>query len=206
MVLDPQNLLTKWGDFAPWVIFALALLAGLNVPISIDILLTLSALIAAHYLPEKLILLFSLFTIGCILSAWISYSLGRFFGRFIPSERRAKISAFYAKFGCITFFICRFIPFGVRNLFFMSSGASKVSFYKFALFDAMACTLWSSLFFFSIYHLGQNFDSVLTLLKHLNIAIFAVFITIALTLFFFYKHRKKQDTRVSSGENSKDLL
>ncbi len=192
MALDPRILVDKWGSFAPWIIFSLTLLAGLSLPISIDILITLTALLAANYLPEKAYLLFSLFTIGCIFSAWISYSIGRFFGRFIKPEKTEKVAAFYKKFGFLAFFICRFIPFGVRNAFFMSSGASKVSFRKFALFDSLACAIWSTIFFTTIYKLGQNFDSVLTHLKHLNIVIFSLFAigVISFFIYRFYKQRK----------------
>ncbi len=200
-MMDPEALLSKWGNFAPWVIFTLALLAGLNLPISIDVLLALAALIAAHYLPEQWLLLFGLFTLGCILSAWVSYSLGRFLGKLTKKKDRIlKVAAFYKKFGALTFFICRFIPFGVRNIFFMSSGFSKVPFLKFALLDALACTLWSSIFFFSIYNLGQNFTSVLTTLKQLNIILFSLFAIIGLTAFLIYKFRKKKKT-----ENTPDL-
>jgi membrane-associated protein len=191
-MLDPSSIVEKWGAFAPYIIFLLALLAGLNLPISIDVLITLTALLAANYLPEKVYLLFSLFTLGCIFSAWLSYSLGRFFGRFVKPEKTQKIANFYKKFGVLAFFICRFIPFGVRNAFFMTSGASKVSFRKFALFDAMACTLWSILFFFPIYKLGQNFETVLTHLKHLNIILFSLFLTGGIIAFFFYRKKAKR--------------
>jgi membrane-associated protein len=196
LILDPA-LVAKWGNFAPWIIFSLTLLAGLNFPISIDILITLTALLAANYLPEQALLLFTLFTLGCIFSAWISYSLGRYFGRFFKPEKAAKVRAFYKKFGVTAFFICRFIPFGVRNAFFMSSGFSKVPFRKFALFDSLACTLWSSIFFFTIYNLGKNFDTVLEYIKHVNIAIFSLFaitMIILLTIFFFKKRHQKRKT------------
>ena len=192
MVLDPTSLVTKWGTFAPWIIFSLALLAGLNLPISIDILITLTALLAANYLPEKAYLLFTLFTLGCIFSAWISYSLGRSFSRFVKPEKAAKVAAFYKKFGFFAFFICRFIPFGVRNAFFMSSGASKVPFRKFALFDSLACTIWSTIFFTTIYKLGSNFESVLIHLKHFNIIIFSLFALVVLSFVGYRFYRRSQ--------------
>lgn len=198
MITDPQLFLEKWGTFAPWLVFCLVLLAGLNFPISIDILVTLIAIVSANYLPEKTFLFFFLFTLGCIFSAWISYSLGRFFSRFLKPAQAEKMTAFYKKFGFFTFFLCRFIPFGVRNAFFMTSGASKVPFKKFALLDALACTFWSSLFFFTIYSLGQNFDSVLMHLKHINIAIFSLFaVGIFIALIVYRKKRKNN----SAGRN-----
>jgi membrane protein DedA with SNARE-associated domain len=194
-MLNPSSLVEKWGAFAPYIIFALTLLAGLNLPISIDVLITLTALLAANYLPEKVYLLFFLFTTGCIFSAWISYSLGRFFVRFVSPEKTAKIGKFYKKFGVMAFFICRFIPFGVRNAFFMTSGASKVPFRKFALFDSLACTLWATLFFIPIYKLGQNFETILKHLKHLNIILFSLFLLSVGIAFFLYKRKKKKSSK-----------
>lgn len=190
MTFDPTTFLEKWGAFSPYIIFGLALLAGLNFPISIDILITITALLAANYLPEKVYILFFLFTLGCIFSAWISYSLGRCITKLIKPERALKVAAFYKKFGFFAFFICRFIPFGVRNAFFMSSGFSKVPFRKFALLDALACTIWSSLLFTLIYKLGTNFDAVLQHLKHLNILIFSIF-GISFAAYFIYKYIKR---------------
>jgi membrane protein DedA with SNARE-associated domain len=72
----------------------------------------------------------------------------------------------------------------------MSSGFSKVPFKKFVLFDFLACTFWSTLFFFTIYKLGSNFDSVLSHLKHLNIAIFSLFATAAIAGFLIWRRKK----------------
>ena len=51
-----------------------------------DLLVALSALIAAQYMPETWLLFYTLFTLGCIFAAWIAYSIGRFSGRLIKSE------------------------------------------------------------------------------------------------------------------------
>jgi hypothetical protein len=56
-----------------------------------------------------------------------------------------KVKKFYEKKGVFAFIIGRFIPFGVRNALFMSSGMSRLPFYQFVLWDAIACAAWSSI-------------------------------------------------------------
>jgi membrane-associated protein len=203
MTLDPTSFIEKWGNFAPFIIFSLALLAGLNFPISIDILVTITAIIAAKYMPDKVYLLFSLFTLGCILSAWVSYTLGRSFTKLIKKEKAEKISYYLKKFGFITFLVCRFIPFGVRNALFMSSGFSKFPFKRFAIYDAISCTLWSTIFFSLVYNLGTNIDVVLGYFKKFNIFIISLFVT-GLLLALLFRWKKRKSKAISSSDPSSE--
>lgn len=197
-----------YQDQAPLILFLLILLAGANVPISVDIILIIAAFLAATILPEKVLLLFLAFNFGCIFSAWIAYWIGRklgdsllsrpFFSKVIPKARVQKISLFYAKYGIWTFIIGRFIPFGVRNCLFMASGMSKMQFSKFILFDFIACTLWSSLFFFGLYRIGHNFDTLINHLKIINIGLFALF-SVAVITFICYKLRRRQNANLAKA-------
>jgi len=198
---DLLNKLISYGEFAPWVLFLLILLAGANIPISIDVLLVASAFISATIFPEKALLFFTTFTTGCIFSAWIAYWIGRklgrrlfkirFFSKFLNESRVDKMANFYKRYGFWTFLVGRFIPFGVRNGLFMSSGIAKMSFPKFILFDAIACTLWSTLFFFSLYYIGHDYETLLSHLKVINIWLFSAF-GLGLLAFFVTKAYKKR--------------
>jgi len=64
-----RSLMLAHADFAPWYLFGAILLAGFNLPVSIDILLVAAALLAATALPEKMWHLFAAVSIGCYLSA-----------------------------------------------------------------------------------------------------------------------------------------
>lgn len=192
--------LTEYGDLAPWMLFGLVLLAGVNFPISIDLLLIASAVISATVFPEKVGIFFAAFTFGCICSAWIAYWIGRklggsllkfkFFSKILNAKRILQISQFYQKYGFWTFLVGRFIPFGVRNCLFMSSGISQMSFVRFVCFDFIACSIWSSLFFFLFYRMGQNYDMLMTHIKIFNICIFAAFSVTVISL-ICYKIKKK---------------
>ncbi len=192
------------ATFFPWILFFSLLLAGCSIPISIDILLVLTAFLAATLFADSAIFLFILFTIGCIFSAWIAYWIGRlsseqlkrlsFFAKMLSPERQVKIERYYQKWGFWTFLSARFIPFGVRNCFFMFSGMSKISFTRFILFDAIACTIWSTVFFFLFYRLGQNYELLLSHLKMINLCIFAAFSVTVIGIICYKLSARKRKT------------
>lgn len=197
------EIITQHAPNAHWYVFAAILLAGFNLPFSADILILISAILAATIIPEHTFILFFTILIGCYLSAMCAYWLGRllgstlkskkFFNKLFHPARLEKIKRFYEKHGLWTLVVGRFIPFGVRNCIFMSSGMSKMPFGKFILMDALACTLWCSCAFYLFYTLGQNFDTVWGYLKTFNVLIFAAF-SVTVIAFIWYKNRKKLRT------------
>ena len=189
------------ADYAHWYIFGAILLAGFNIPISADLLIVIGGFLAATAVPHHLWHLYFAIFLGCYFSAWIAYGFGRFLGdrfnkyrwfnRLMPTARLEKIQRFYSKHGLWTLLLGRFIPFGIRNCIFMSSGMSRVSFLKFALWDLLACLTWTSVSFYFFYVLGQNYQILLDHLKTLNVLIFLAFSVTVIGL-IWYKRRKKR--------------
>ena len=184
-------------QYAHFIIFGVLLLAGLNTPVSEDVMIFVSALLASKY-PDYLPHLFIGVYLGAFFSDLISYSLGRFIGpklfeirfftKMVSAERTAKISAYYQKYGVITLIIGRFIPFGVRNALFLTAGLGKMNFIKFALSDLLACTI-STVFFFSLYyHYG---DSVISYIKQANSVIFALLFIVLGAIWYRKKRAAK---------------
>ncbi len=181
-------------QYAHFIIFGALLLAGLNIPVSEDAMIFISALLASKY-PDYLPHLFIGVYLGAYFSDLICYCLGRFLGpklfeiRFfanmVPPERITKISAFYQRFGVITLILGRFIPFGVRNALFLTAGLGKMNFFKFALSDLLACTISTISFFTLYYHYGE---SVINYIKQANILIFSL----AFLLIGVFWYRKKR--------------
>ncbi|MBI5274800.1 MAG: DedA family protein [Chlamydiales bacterium] len=189
--------------YAPIIVSICVLLAGLNIPISIDILLALCAFLAATIIPEMKYPLYVVFLISSILSAWIAYSIGKIFNhklltipiikKLLPHQKIAKMNHFYNKYGGWTYLIARFIPFGVRNAVFISSGMSNVRFTRFAAFDSIGCILWSSIFYTFFYQLSANLDQMIAYLKQINLAIFIGFsVTLIGIVCYKYTKRKKK--------------
>ena len=180
--------------YAHFIIFGTLLLAGLNIPVSEDVMLFISAILASNnpdYLPHLFIGVY----LGAYFSDLICYSLGRFFGtklfeirffaKMVSAERITKISTYYQKYGVITLILGRFIPFGVRNALFLTAGLGKMNFIKFALSDLLACTISSIVFFSLYYYYGE---SIIDYIKQGNIVIFALAF-ILLSIFWYRKKR-----------------
>ncbi|MBS3903957.1 MAG: DedA family protein [Simkania sp.] len=202
--------LTQWilthAEYAHWIIFFGILLAGFNIPISADLLVIAAAMLAATIVPDNLWLLYGSVFFGCLLSAHIAYWIGRlvgpqllkwqFFSRFLPAARLNKIQTFYDKYGLLTLIIGRFIPLGVRNAIFMTTGMSKVSFRKFAIRDILACFIWTGVSFSCFYVLGHNYAIIKQFLYTFQIALFLAF-GVTVIGFIWYKKRKATTTESS---------
>ncbi|NGX39108.1 MAG: Inner membrane protein [Chlamydiae bacterium] len=191
---------------AHWFLFGATLLAGLNIPISIDLLMIIAATLAAKVVPEHTALLFFAMFFGCIFSAWIAYFLGKklgtkllqwpLFSKIFSKKRLAKVKAFNKKRGSFAFIIARFIPFGVRNVLFMVSGMSRTPFKKFALWDAIGCGLWCSLSFFLYYTLGKNIELLYTRVKMVNLLLFAAFSVTVIGIIWYKKKKPAKEGNV----------
>jgi len=180
LILQVEQIANQNIQFAPWLIFGLLLLAGLNIPVSEDAMLLISALLAFKN-PDHLIPLFLGVYLGAYLSDLICYTLGRtlgpklfevsFFKNMMSEKKRAKINSFYSRYGVITLILGRFIPFGVRNGLFLTAGLGKMNFKKFALSDLLACTISSLTFFTLYYKFGKEITEII---KKGNIIIFSL--------------------------------
>jgi len=199
-----SQMITNHAHHAHWYIFGAIILAGFNIPFSTDVMILIAAILAATIVPEHTWLLYFSILVGCYLSAMCAYWLGRiigsafckkkFFSKWLSPQRLLKIKQFYNKYGLWTLVLGRFIPFGVRNCIFMSSGMSKMPFGKFILMDALACTVWCSTCFYLFFTLSQNYELIWHYLKTFNLLIFAAFSVTVISI-IWYKSRKKTRSR-----------
>lgn len=184
------------AQYAHWFVFGLLMLAGLNFPISEDLLIIISGVLASTCVPENTWKLFLGIFLGAYLSDWVVYWIARLWGaqlwrmrwfaRLFHSQRIKQIERYYEKYGVLTLLFGRFIPFGVRNCLFATAGIGKMRFWKFLLSDGIAC-LTSNAFLFSLaYFCGKN---CVCLVKYLNVVIFSLFL-VALIVFIWYKRNK----------------
>ena len=180
LLSDLMQYVTTNAEMAPWIIFGLLLLAGFNLPVSEDLMLLTSALIAQQR-PELMWQLFAGVFAGAYFSDLICYGLGRtlgpklwqikWFAKMVDREHVDKIGGFYEKYGPLTLLLGRFIPFGVRNGLFLTAGLSKMRFLKFALSDLAAATITCGLYFWLYFTYG---NAMIEVIKQSNVVIFSV--------------------------------
>ncbi len=193
------------ASYAHWVVFSLLMLAGINLPISEDLLIIASATIASTLVPENVWKLFAAVFLGAYISDWIPYWIGRRFGpslwnirwfaRMIKKERLEQVKQYYAKYGVMTLIVGRFIPFGVRNCLFAAAGMGKMRFWKFLLSDGLACLISNTTLFSIAYLCGKNYSLLIEKLKWVNVTLFLLFV-VAVIAFICYKIRKRKTKHV----------
>ena len=192
---DIVNFIFQHAQHAHWIIFGSFILAGFNLPISEDLLIILSAIIAANAVPENTIILFAAVFVGAYMSDWMVYWIGRtlgiklwkikWFRRTFPKKKLSKVRLFYKKYGFFTLLIGRFIPFGVRNCLFLTAGMSKMSFTKFMFSDGIACFISNLSLFLLAYYCGQS-ETIVHFLKTYNLAVFS-FLGCSFIVFLLYR-------------------
>lgn len=185
---------------AHWIIFGLLMLAGLNVPISEDVLLLMGGVIANTCIPEHAVNLFIWVYLGCWFSAWEAYWIGRmlgpklydikWFSRILNPSRIERLHYYYEKFGIFTFIVGRFIPGGVRNALFMSSGLGKMPFNKFIGRDGFACLISSVTIFTLGYKFAENYKSIIFYFKTYNLMILGFLILILFLISSIVAYKK----------------
>jgi membrane-associated protein len=200
--------LVQHAENAPYIIFGLLLLTGFSLPVSEDLLLIVSGVLAASVIPDSTIPLFIAVFLGCYFSDCVAYGIGRYMGpkalgltwmskRFTAS-RRIRIQAFFDKYGIVTLIVGRCIPFGIRNAIFMFAGAGNMHFGKFAISDGLACFFFS-LFLFSLAYVGsQNYEVVYDWVHKGSISIFIIFLVCTITFASIFYYRRKKRTALAS--------
>lgn len=203
---------STYFTYWPIVCFFSLLLAGFNLPISEDVLIVMSALIA-HEDHSLLIPNYVGLYAGIYASDIISYWMGRLLGsgvlkfklitKSLTPKRVEYLSKKLEKHGFLTFVVTRFIPFGMRNVLFMTSGFTKLSFAKFLLFDGIAAIISSMTLYSLVLFIGESAK------EGFKIAGIILFILLwgALTVFIIKKvmdHKKKKKMEITADQNSTD--
>jgi membrane-associated protein len=194
------QIIFEHAPHAHWIIFGALMLAGLNIPISEDLMIILSATLAATVVPENTYKLFIAVFLGCYISDWVCYWIGRrlgpklwnisWFAKTFERKKIDQIHSYYEKYGFWTLLIGRFIPFGVRNALFLTAGLGKMPFGKFLLSDGIACAFSNTALFTLTFFVGRNYAALLESVKTFNIFLFSAFVVLIIGV-VWYKRRKK---------------
>lgn len=192
--------ISSFISYWPAAVFTLLILAGFNLPISEDALIILSAAMV-HQNESLMLPTYIALYCGIFLSDLIVFTLGRllskgvlklkFLQKKLTPERLQWVSSRLENHGFATFITCRFIPFGVRNALFLSSGFVGLKVSKFVLFDSVAALISSSTLFFLVYFLGQIAE------KSLKLAGFILFgaLVIGVIVYFIIKKKNKNNNQ-----------
>jgi membrane protein DedA with SNARE-associated domain len=187
-------------EFFPLAALICLILAGLNIPISEDLVIITGALVSrinGRLLIPSLLAIYA----GVIISDFFVYLIGtwvrkgtlkrKFTARILSLKLVERIRYYLDKYGIFTFIVCRFIPFGVRNTLFMTSGLFGLPFKFFALYDIIAVAISTNVLFFLAYRFGEDIKKPA---KAVGITLFVFFVSgiLALLVRFIYRRRKEK--------------
>jgi membrane protein DedA with SNARE-associated domain len=194
--------ISQYTEFYPLIAIILLLMASLNIPFSEDLIIITGALLcrgdSSMLIPTYLTLYF-----GAAISDYIPYTMGKyirkgtlksnFFTRIFSQRKLDKMHHYLERFGIFTFIVCRFIPFGVRNTLFMSSGFFGLKLRRFAVFDGIAAGISVSTLFFLVYHFGEAIEKPFQVVgKILFVLVLSAFIFIAIRIIRRMVFRSKE--------------
>lgn len=158
---DPLSFFQFFGYWGlSLILFAETGLFGFFLPG--DSLLVTLGLISSHGDIDLKILVPSLI-LATVLGDHFSYFLGRKFSvkvknninRFYLEEKHMEMAnKFYGRHGGKTILFCKFIAF-VRTFAPFVAGTSKMSLFRFSLFDVVGATLWVGGIVVGVHYLGQ---------------------------------------------------
>lgn len=198
-----ETLFSHFCQHAEWAhlaIFGLLLLSGLNVPISEDLLLLTGGAIVAKCIPGHYFWVYGWVFFGSWISAWEAYGIGRivgprlydipWFSYVLTPKRIELLHGYYEKYGVWTFVVGRFMPGGVRNALFLTSGLGKMPFLRFILRDVFACLLYTSIIFYVGFKFGQNFPWLVKTFSHYSLLLLGLIVMVASLLLIYYNRRK----------------
>jgi membrane protein DedA with SNARE-associated domain len=176
--------ISQYVEYYPFAAFGALMLAGLNFPISEDLIIITGALICQGE-RKMLIPVFAATYAGVVISDYFPYLLGKyirkgtvksnFIARFFSPRKIVRIHRYLNKYGIFAFIVGRFIPFGVRNTMFLTSGLFDLRLRRFALYDITAATLSVCTLFFLAYHFG---DAVEKPFQAVGIVLFVLLLSV----------------------------
>lgn len=206
-MLNVKDLLMGMVPYTQFISFGLLLLAGMNMPISEDVIFIVSASIAATLAPENRYYIFAGCFLGAVSSDIIAYCIGRYgINRILSSrtliklklinpekmERRIqKAVDYFERYGGKTIFFGRFIPFGVRNAIFMTCGIIRMNPLKFILIDTCALVCTSTILFTLGYTFGNNYEELFPYMNKYKFLIIGLLFVIVLILYVRKKYYVK---------------
>jgi len=163
-MFDLFTRISQYVEYYPFVAFGALMLAGLSAPISEDLIIITGALLCQGK-PSMLVPIFAATYAGVVISDYFPYLLGKFIrkgtvksnliARFFSPRKIVRIHRYLDRYGIFAFIVGRFIPFGVRNTMFLTSGLFDLRLRRFALYDTTAATISVSTLFFLAYRFGE---------------------------------------------------
>jgi membrane-associated protein len=199
--LDPEYILTSFGDIAFWVVVGIifaecGLLIGFFLP-GDSLLFVTGLFIASGAISMNIylacLILFVAALIGNVTGYWIGYKAGPSLfskpdSKLFKKEYVEHTHQFFNRYGARAIIMARFVPV-VRTFITATAGIGRMDFKKFFVFSAIGGFIWAVCVTLAGYYLG-NIEFVKKNLEF--ILILVVFVSVVPIIFEYVKHRRQR--------------
>ncbi|MGE5679900.1 MAG: DedA family protein [Bacillota bacterium] len=201
-----MNDLNEWiSQYGYGGIFVLLVLGIVGLPVPDETLLTLTGYLV-YKGNLKLVPAFLSAFLGSTVGISLSYILGRTFGLFIlhkfgrflhvTDDKIQKVHDWFEKIGRWALLVGYYIP-GVRHIFAVVAGTSKLEYWEFALFAYSGAFIWAATFFSIGFFFGDQWTVILEHM-HKHLILISIIAAVVILLFFFF--RKKLFSKKESSK------
>jgi membrane-associated protein len=199
--LDPEYILTSFGDIAFWVVVGIifaecGLLIGFFLP-GDSLLFVTGLFIASGAISMNIFLacaiLFAAAVLGNITGYWIGHKAGpslfsRPDSRLFKQEYVEHTHRFFNRYGARAIVLARFTPI-VRTFITATAGIARMDFRRYLVFSAIGGFIWAVGVTLAGYFLG-NIPFVKDNLEF--ILLLVVFVSVVPIVFEYVKHRRQR--------------
>jgi len=199
--LDPEYILTSFGDIAFWVVVGIifaecGLLIGFFLP-GDSLLFVTGLFIASGAISMNIalacLILFLAAVLGNVTGYWIGYKAGPSLfskpeSRLFKAEYVEHTHRFFNKYGARAIIMARFVPI-VRTFITATAGIGRMDFRKYIVFSAIGGFIWAVGITLAGYFLG-NIEFVKKNLEF--ILILVVFVSVVPIAFEYVQHRRQR--------------
>jgi membrane protein DedA with SNARE-associated domain len=188
-------------------LFVVMFLGNMGAPAGTEIVMpTAGGLAAAHHFPgiegiPTWIIVATVATIAEVCGATTLYAVGYYggvpfvkrYGKYVMFKEKelARVHGFYERFGTLTVFWCRFLPF-IRGVASFPAGISRMQKRYFIPYTALG----SAVFCFGLAYLGNvagsNLDAILTVVHKLALVIVVLLVVAIVAGVMVWRARKKK--------------
>jgi membrane protein DedA with SNARE-associated domain len=188
-------------------LFVVMALGNIGLPMGTEIVVPTAGALAAqgHFPPlgpiPGWVIVAIVATVAEVVGGSVLYAVGYFGGLpfvhrygkyvFFREHELERVHAFYARYGRLTVFWCRFLPF-VRGIAALPAGLSRMPKRYFLSYTALG----SAIFCFGLSYLGQyagkNIDSIMTYVHESALVIVAVTVVVIVAAFIVWRVTKKR--------------
>jgi membrane protein DedA with SNARE-associated domain len=181
-----------------WAVAGALLLENAGLPLPGETILLLASILAYSERTLHLGWIIVIATLAAAIGDNLGYALGLFYGRslldryrhslIIGEARVAQGERLFERYGAATILFARFL-FALRAIAGPMAGILRMPWKKFAAFNLIGAALWVTIISLAGYSFGSQWNRLMILLKRFNLGAAALFVLIA--LFLYWRSRRR---------------